>query len=90
MFFVSAADEILSNDFFSPLLAGALFPDFIHRFIPRPFEFLDRAQLPRVLGAIGVLSVFLACIIGPLSYLTRWSDQHRLPAVAVVLIVIDR
>jgi hypothetical protein len=37
------AHGILSSDFLSPALWGWLFPDFLQRFIPRPFPVLDRA-----------------------------------------------
>jgi predicted acylesterase/phospholipase RssA len=36
--------EVLGHDFLSPLLAAGLFPDFIQRFIPFPFNFADRAR----------------------------------------------
>jgi hypothetical protein len=37
------AHRILSNDFLSPAVWAGLFPDFLQRFIPRPFPQLDRA-----------------------------------------------
>ena len=37
------AHRILSDDFLSPAVWAALFPDFLQRFIPRPFPQLDRA-----------------------------------------------
>jgi hypothetical protein len=37
------ASRILSSDFLSPALWAGLFPDFLQRFIPRPFPALDRA-----------------------------------------------
>ncbi len=37
------AHRILSEDFLSPAVWGGLFPDFLQRFIPRPFPQLDRA-----------------------------------------------
>ena len=37
------AHRILSDDFLSPAVWAGLFPDFLQRFIPRPFPQLDRA-----------------------------------------------
>ena len=37
------AHRILSDDFLSPAVWAALFPDFLQRFIPHPFPQLDRA-----------------------------------------------
>lgn len=37
------AHNILSKDFLSPAVWGGLFPDFLQRFVPRPFPALDRA-----------------------------------------------
>jgi hypothetical protein len=37
------ASRVLSADFLSPALWAALYPDFLQRFIPRPFPQLDRA-----------------------------------------------
>jgi hypothetical protein len=39
------AKRILSSDFLAPAVWGALFPDFLQRFIPHPMPFLDRARL---------------------------------------------
>ena len=38
------AHEVLDHDFLAPLLAAGLFPDFVQRFIPHPFNFVDRAR----------------------------------------------
>ncbi|MBX9590710.1 MAG: hypothetical protein K2X43_15485 [Hyphomonadaceae bacterium] len=35
--------RMLSSDFLSPAVWGALYPDFVQRFIPKPFPALDRA-----------------------------------------------
>ncbi len=37
--------RILANDFLSPLVASALFPDFLQRFLAVPFASLDRARV---------------------------------------------
>jgi len=37
-------NDILSKDLLSPLVWGGLFPDFIQRFVPWPFQALDRAR----------------------------------------------
>ena len=39
------AKTILSADFLAPVVWGALFPDFLQRFIPHPLPILDRARL---------------------------------------------
>jgi hypothetical protein len=39
------AKDILSSDFLAPVVWGALFPDFLQRFIPYPLPILDRARL---------------------------------------------
>lgn len=39
------AKEILSADFLAPAVWGALFPDFLQRFIPHPLAPLDRARV---------------------------------------------
>jgi hypothetical protein len=42
------AKEILSSDFLAPVVWGALFPDFLQRFIPHALPALDRARLLEV------------------------------------------
>jgi hypothetical protein len=44
MSLVDAADYALSEDLLAPLFAGLLFPDFLQRFLPYPFEFMDRGR----------------------------------------------
>lgn len=39
------AKDILSSDFLAPVVWGALFPDFLQRFIPHALPALDRARL---------------------------------------------
>jgi len=39
------AKEMLASDFLAPAIWGALFPDFLQRFIPHAFPELDRARL---------------------------------------------
>lgn len=39
------AKQILSSDFLAPAIWGALFPDFLQRFIPYPLPQLDRARV---------------------------------------------
>ena len=41
----SQAKAILSSDFLAPVVWGALFPDFLQRFIPYSLPVLDRARL---------------------------------------------
>lgn len=38
------ADQVLAGDFLSPVIWGALYPDFLQRFIPYPIGALDRAR----------------------------------------------
>lgn len=38
------AEAVLRHDFFSPLLAALLFPDFVQRFLPWSIESFDRAR----------------------------------------------
>lgn len=38
------AEAVLRHDFFSPLLAALLFPDFVQRLVPWPIESFDRAR----------------------------------------------
>jgi hypothetical protein len=42
--FQRSAEAVLRHDFFSPLLAALLFPDFVQRFLPWPIESFDRAR----------------------------------------------
>jgi hypothetical protein len=42
--FSQQVDSVLQADFLSPVLAGALFPDFIQQFLPIPIPSLDRAR----------------------------------------------
>jgi len=42
-FYVGTSDEILKQDFLAPLVAAALFPDFLQRFLFRPIPEFDRA-----------------------------------------------
>ncbi|MBI2713043.1 MAG: hypothetical protein HYX37_01115 [Rhizobiales bacterium] len=42
--FQRVAEAVLRHDFFSPLLAALLFPDFVQRFLPWSIESFDRAR----------------------------------------------
>lgn len=42
--FAERAQRILGSDFLSPAIAAMLYPDFIQRFWPRPYTFLDRGR----------------------------------------------
>jgi hypothetical protein len=42
--FTERAQRILGSDFLSPAIAAMLYPDFIQRFWPRPYTFLDRGR----------------------------------------------
>ncbi len=44
MSLVDAADTALSDDLLSPLFGALLFPDFLQRFLPAPFGFMDRGR----------------------------------------------
>jgi hypothetical protein len=41
---VKRANGILGQDFLSPAIAAMLYPDLLQRFIPIPFEYLDRSR----------------------------------------------
>lgn len=43
--FESEVDKLLAQDFLSPLVWAALFPDFVQRFLPVPIYALDRAVM---------------------------------------------
>jgi hypothetical protein len=42
--FTERAQKILGSDFLSPAIAAMLYPDFIQRFWPHPYPFLDRGR----------------------------------------------
>jgi hypothetical protein len=44
LFFTDVAEDILRDDYLSPVLAAFLFPDFLQRFLPFPIPFFDRSR----------------------------------------------
>ena len=46
----------------------------------------DFTQIPRTLGTLGLVNISLISLVYVSSLLTRWSDKHRIPLVAPLLV----
>ena len=47
----------------------------------------DFTQIPRALGALAILNISLISLVYLCSLLTRWSDRHKIPLLAPLLVV---
>ncbi len=75
--------KTLGTDLLSPLAAATLFPDFAQRFIPAPFEFLDRARALELAFEFATAGFDPQDQVKPFSesFLRHWSATGSTPAL---------
>ena len=75
--------QYFENDFFSPLLASSLFPDFFQRFIPFSIEPFDRARALERSFETAWSDVYGSRVTNAFenSFRNHWTPNHNSPAL---------